>query len=109
MRILHWSTTSYAEHIAFNNFYDVTEEIIDQTIETIQGKYGRITLGGLDSIVVSDYSSLKLNMFIMDFETFLTTEIFQCGIDKQKDSEIDNLIQELRSEVDKLKYLLTLK
>lgn len=109
MRILHWQTTSYAEHKAFDEFYDEAGEIIDRLIEAVQGKYGRITLGGIDSIIVSDYNTLKFNMFIMDFETFINTEIFSCGLDKDKDSEIENILQELRGEVDKLKYLLTLK
>ena len=109
MRILHWQTTSYAEHMAFGSIYDAADDIIDRIVEVTQGKYGRITLGGLESIIISDYSSLKLNMFLMDIETFVCVEIYQCGIDKEKDSEIENLLQEFRAEVDKLKYLLTLK
>ena len=109
MRIMHWQTTSYAEHNAFGGFYDAADDIIDKLVEAIQGKYGRILLGGLDSIIISDYSALKLNMFLMDLETFLCSDIYTCGIDKMRDSEIENIVQELRAEVDKLKYLLTLK
>jgi hypothetical protein len=109
MRVLHWQTTSYAEHNAFGGFYDATGDIIDKIVEAIQGKYGRIMLGGIDSIQISDYNNLKLNMFIMDVDTFLSNEIYSCGIDKEKDSEIENIIQEFRAEVDKLRYLLTLK
>ncbi len=109
MRILHWQTNSYAEHAAFGGFYDAADDIIDKLIEAIQGKYGRIMLGGIDSIQVSDYGNLKLNVFLMDMESFYTMEIFNCGIDKNADPEIDNILHELRAEVDKLKYLLTLK
>lgn len=109
MRILHWQTNSYAEHVAFGSFYDDANGIIDAIIEQIQGKYGRILLGGLESIIVSDYNTLKLNMFLMDLEMFLNTEIYSCGLDKAKDKEIDAVIDELRSLIDKLKYLLTLK
>jgi len=109
MRILHWQTTSYAEHNAFGGFYDAADDLIDTLIEAIQGKYGRIMLGGIDSIPVSDYSNLKINMFIIDMESFFTFEIFQCGIDKNADAEIDNILHEIRGEIDKLKYLLTLK
>ncbi len=108
-RVLHWQTTSYAEHMAFGSFYAAIDPIIDKLIEAIQGKYGRITLGGIDSIQVSDYSNLKLNVFMMDIDTFFSTEIYLCGIDKSKDSEIDNIVQELTGEIDKLKYLMTLK
>lgn len=109
MRILHWQTTSFAEHQAFGGFYDAADDLIDTLIEAIQGKYGRIMLGGIDSIPVSDYSNLKINMFIMDMETFFCTEIFNCGINPSSDAEIDNILQEIRGEIDKLKYLLTLK
>lgn len=109
MRILHWQTNSYAEHNAFGGFYDAADDIIDRIIEATQGKYGRIMLGGIDSIQVSDYGNLKLNVFLLDVENFFFTEIYNCGIDKERDSEIENIIQELRAEVDKLKYLLTLK
>jgi DNA-binding ferritin-like protein len=109
MRILHWQTTSYAEHKAFGKFYDRIDNHIDSLIETVQGKYGRIMLGGIDSIQLSDYSNLKLNVFIMDMEAFFCAEIYNCGINPSKDAEIDNILQEIRAEIDKLKYLLTLK
>jgi hypothetical protein len=109
MRILHWQTTSYAEHSAFDNFHKATRKIVDNMVEAIQGKYGRIMLGGIDSIQVSDYGNLKLNIFLLDVENFFSVEIYNCGIDKERDSEIENIVQELRAEVDKLKYLLTLK
>ena len=109
MRILHWQTNSYAEHNACGGFYDAADDIIDKMVEAIQGKYGRIMLSGIDSIQVSDYGNLKLNIFLLDVENFFFTEVYNCGIDKERDSEIENIIQELRAEVDKLKYLLTLK
>ncbi len=109
MRLLHWQTTSYAEHKAFGSFYKKADPLIDSLVETIQGKYGRIMLGGIDSVQVTDYNNLKINMFMMDAETFFTNEIFHCGLDKNQDGEIENILQELRAEIQTLKYLLTLK
>ena len=107
--LLHWQTTLFAEHIAFEKTLDSTSDNFDKLIEVIQGKYGRIFLGGIDSLVISDYGNLKLNMFILDTETFFTSEIFTCGIEKGRDAEIDNILQEIRGSIDRLKYLLTLK
>lgn len=110
IKILHWQTMSYAEHSAFDSFYKDSRKLIDQLIEVIQGKYNcRILLGGIDSIQISDYSNLKINMFLMDMENFFASEIYMCGLDKAKDPEIENILHELRAEIDKLKYLLTLK
>ena len=109
MRILHWQTTSYAEHMAFREFYDAADDIIDRLIEAIQGKYGRIMLGGIDSIQVSDYNNLKINMFLIDMTNFFHNEIWTCGLDRQNDTEISSIVDEMKAQVDKLKYLLTLK
>lgn len=109
MRILHWQTTSLGEHLAFGTFYESTDSKIDKLIECIQGKYGRIFLGGIDSFQVADYSNLKFNVFILDMDMFFSTEIYTCGINKETDTEIDNILQEMRAEIDKLKYLLTLR
>ena len=45
----------------------------------------------------------------MDMETFYTTDIWTCGLEITKDAEIENILQEIRGEIQKLKYLLTLK
>lgn len=109
MRILHWQTTSLGEHQAFGNFYDSTNDKVDRLIECIQGKYARIFMGGIDSFQVADYSNLKINVFIQDLEMFFAADIFNCGIDKVTDTEIDNIVQEIRGEIAKLKYLLSLR
>ncbi len=109
MKILHWQTMSYAEHKAFGKFYDRIGDHIDNLIECIQGKYGRIMIGGIDSIQVSDYNNLKINIFLMDMDTFFTTEIWTCGINKMADTEIVNIVDEIKAELDRLRYLLTLK
>lgn len=109
MKILHWQTTAYAEHMAFGGFYEAVEPLIDNLIECVQGKYGRIMIGGIDSIQVSDYNNLKINIFLMDMDAFFTSEIWTCGINKMTDTEIANIVDEIKSELDKLRYLLTLK
>jgi hypothetical protein len=109
MRILHWQTFSLGEHQAFGGFYEAVDPIIDKLMEAIQGKYGRVYLGGIDAIQVSDYNNLKINVFLIDIETFFSSEIYTCGINPTTDSEIENIVQEIRAELDKLKYLMTLK
>ena len=108
-RILHWQTMRYAEHMAFGSFYEDVDSVIDRLIEAIQGKYGRISLGGIDSIQVSDYSNLKINVFFIDIQNFFSLEIWSCGLDKQVDTEIANIVEEIKALIDKLKYLLTLQ
>lgn len=41
--IYHLQTTSYAKHIALNEYYDMIVDLIDSLGEAYQGKYGIIT------------------------------------------------------------------
>lgn len=38
----HWSSNSYAKHVALNEFYDNVLDAIDELIECHQGQYGLI-------------------------------------------------------------------
>jgi hypothetical protein len=109
IKLLHWQTFSYAEHKAYCKFYDVIDDLFDSLIESIQGKYGRIYLGGKDAVEFIDYTELDVNSFLNSIHAFFKDEIYVLGIDKLKDPEIENIIEEILAEIDKLKYLLTLK
>lgn len=109
MKILHWQTTSFAEHQAFGKFYETVDPLIDKLMETLMGKYGKVFIGGIDSLQVSDYNNLKINIFLMEMEAFYASEIWKCGLNPQADGEILNIVDEIRSELNVLKYLLTLK
>ena len=109
IKIFHWQTFSYAEHKAFCKFGNNVEVLFDTLIEAIQGKYGRIYLGGVESISYTDYTQLDINSFLDDLHAFFIDRIYVLGIDKLRDPEIENIIEEILSEIDKLKYLLTLK
>lgn len=110
MKVLHWQTTSYAQHQAFGEFYDVASDLIDKIIESIQGKFvTRIMLNGSANIPVYDMNNMDIKGFISSMSKFYYEDIFTMGLDKVKDSDIDNILQELRGEIDKLMFLLTLK
>jgi DNA-binding ferritin-like protein len=108
-RLLHWQTGSYAEHNAFGGYYDAVDDLFDRLIEAIQGKYGRIYVGGIATAQFADYPNLKIEAFLEEIMAFFMNEIYMLGIDKMKDPEIENIVEEILAETDKLKYLLTLK
>lgn len=108
MQIFHFQTTSYAEHNAFGSFYDSFGDKADTLIEAIQGKYGRIFFKNEAEIEVYDYSDSQVKSCIQMAETFFTAEIWTI-LNKSKDEEIANLVQDILDAIQKLKYLLTLK
>jgi len=106
IKMLHWQTEKYAEHMAFDTFVDALRTFLDTFVESYQGKHGRIVLVGNQDTTFGLYNYEMLNEQYID----LICEIF-CKMKESvpNDSELLNIIDEGLSSVNKLKYLLTLE
>ena len=106
-RFLHWQTTSYAKHKAYGDIYESLDGTIDEFVESCMGKHGRPKYAGGYQITGDDIEEISLQNFIDSTCEFLIgfTEIF----DQQLDSDLLNLRDEMLGDINKLKYLLTLK
>ena len=104
LKVLHWQTTSFAEHKAFEETLDALRDRFDRIIEVYSGKYQRPKFGGVKQISFADYDNLKIDAFIEGMDDFLTNAFMA-----QQDSELANIRDEARADLMKLKYLLTLK
>lgn len=107
IKILHWQTSTYARHMAYDKFYNDMDDLVDSFIETYQGKYGRIMFDGSDNIEFKDSTSIKLKEFLESMTTFLTVELASSL--KNEDSDLLNIRDEMLGKLNTLKYLLTLK
>lgn len=107
-RVLHWQTKSYARHNAYGGIYDALNGLIDGFIEVYMGKYGRVEFAsGEGTIVLKNTNDLGLNEFLNQNLEFLMS--LSNSLDPQKDTDLLNIRDEMMSEINKLKYLLTLK
>jgi hypothetical protein len=50
VHLTHWKTTSYAQHIALNEFYDAVVGEIDTIVECYQGAFGLIDVPAIPEI-----------------------------------------------------------
>jgi hypothetical protein len=107
-RVLHWQTQSYAKHVAYGGIYEALDPLIDTFLETYMGKYGRIAVEGEDdSIILANIGELDTEAFLETITDFLLS--FNNQLNPQRDTDLLNLRDEMIAEVNKLKYLLTLK
>ena len=107
-KVLHWQTQSYSKHIAYGGIYDAFSALSDQFIEIYMGKYGRIALEGAnDTIQLSNIGELNVDDFICTVADFLCSLTNQ--LNGQRDTDLLNIRDEMLGEINKLKYLLTLK
>jgi hypothetical protein len=109
VKVFHWQTDSYAQHEAFGNYYEVMDELTDTFVESYQGKYCRIDLEGEEcfNISLKGFHIAHLEVFLNEVCDFLC-EMLPSTF-SENDSELFNLVDEMVSETNKLKYLLTLR
>ena len=104
-KIIHWQTRFDREHRHYGAFYEGFIDQMDTIVEAIAGKYGKDKLKfGEAAIEVCDYDMAVSEFFGLVDETFRGTfcELF----DRDQDSELYNLVDEILDLVNKTKYLL---
>lgn len=106
-RINHWQTESYAQHIAFGEAYGALEKLIDELVETHQGKYNKLELSSETTIELSNLDELDMQSILTQVTDYLSTE-FTSTIDQDKDTDCLNIRDEILQSLNKLKYLLKL-
>jgi len=103
LHLLHWTTTSYAEHQALGGLYDYVHDFKDGVIEKLMGYMGKrpkapkvepLSDTASASIVVGELMS-----FASSLKSFAESNSFH---------DIANLADALSGEAAKTKYLLTL-
>ncbi len=108
LRIFHWQTESYAQHKAFGNAYESLSDLLDRLVEVHQGKHGRIVYTSPAGLEISNSEDLSVQDILTEVVEYLTTNFNELH-DQVKDSDCLNIRDEMVAELNKLKYLLTLK
>ena len=104
MRIFHWQTKSHARHKAFGKVYSNLGDLIDTFAEAWMGKNGRVRISG--PIEIQNLGGDVEQIVDGYIETLVgITDV----LDPQRDTDLLNIRDEILSEFNKLKYLLTLK
>lgn len=104
IHVLHLDTASYAEHKALDNFYNEWLSLADTFIETYQGKYGRIK----GTITIDASTDLKSDEYLKQLMMYVC-EDFTLIITPDIDSDLENVIADMKQLINQTLYLLTLK
>jgi DNA-binding ferritin-like protein len=105
-KILHWQTTSFSQHKAFDEIVSSLGENIDEFIETYMGKYGRVIASSNFNISLSNYKDADYMSLTNNYIQFLIG--LSNMLDKNQDSDLLNIRDEMLGSLNQLKYLLTL-
>jgi hypothetical protein len=106
LRILHWQTRSFSRHKGFGKTYDALGDLIDTFMEAYMGMYGRPELTE-KTIVIENLDEMAVSEFVDESIDFLLS--FNQKFDKEKDSDLLNIRDEMMAKMKSLRYFLTLK
>jgi DNA-binding ferritin-like protein len=93
----HWSTDSYAKHIALAEYYDGVVPLVDQYAEAYMGKYGKFT--AFSSVYHQPKEPVKYLESLQNF-------VADARQDLPQDSELQNLIDEIADLINTTTYKL---
>jgi hypothetical protein len=96
--ILHLQTRSYAKHKALENLYEGLPDLADDLIESYQSKYGIAQYPAQSVVTPSDALD-----FVKGLREYVTTKRYAVA----KDSELQNITDEITQLLDSTIYKLT--
>jgi urate oxidase len=106
-RVLHWQTETAAQPKDYGEIYESISDLADKFMEEYMGKYGRCYFdGGYGTIRVYNINDMDIQKFVLHH-----IDIFN-ELNEHLDDEDTNLLNirdEIIGELNRLKYLLTLK
>lgn len=104
IKMFHWATTSYATHKALDDFHGSLSDHVDNFVETYIGRFKRqpIKVFKISTEATSDTS--KIQQFLeAERET-----IRKMHVSLSKNTELQNILDEMMSEFNKAIYLINL-
>lgn len=100
LRLIHWNTTSHAEHKAIGELYDGLAGLTDKLAETYMGIYGRF------GNIPCEHTDLP-NAVPYVYDMAVMLQSLRIGL--PNDTQLQNIVDEIAAAIDTTNYLLTLK
>ena len=92
--------------ISYGEIYSNLGDLIDEFMESCMGKKGRIQLSD-GTVSLKNLDEMDVGSTLEEYTSFLLS--FNEQFDPNTDSDLLNIRDEMLADINKLKYLLTLK
>ena len=108
IKLYHWQTRIYARHAATDSTVDKLDELIDKYVEVYMGKYGRPKLSGTDAIIrLTNLTEAGVTKLVRAAITYMNGPLVK-HLNKEADTDLINLRDEMMGSLHQLLYLFTL-
>jgi hypothetical protein len=108
IKLYHWQTRIYARHVATDSVVDKLDELIDKYVEVYMGKYGRLRLSGTDAIIrLTNLTEAGVTKLVRAAINYMNGPLVK-HLNKETDTDLINLRDEMMGSLHQLLYLFTL-
>jgi len=104
IHLYHRQTQGFGEHKALDAFYNEIIELIDDFVETYQGRYGRIKIEK-ETSSLQNYSK---GAAVKALSAYAKSTEKMIGTTGKKAPELENILQEILGLTNKTVYMLSL-
>ena len=109
MKLYHWQTKLYSRHLAADKFLSKAEDIIDNIIESYQGKYGHINLNANNkSIKLDNIRDEDIKKYLLTVREYLVKD-YAGMLNKNVNTDLLNMRDELLGALNTTLYLFDQK
>lgn len=98
MQFYHWTTSSYARHLATNSFKLDTK--LDEFVEVYSGEYGKLKFDNI-SIIIPNLNNAEA-------PSYLKIAMDKLSQNNNLTTELNNILDEIKAMIAKLNYLFAL-
>ena len=107
IKLYHWQTHSFARHKATDDVIKALDENIDKYVEVYMGKYGRPRMtSSTNTVRVQNITEKTVVKFIKTCITYLDGPLVKRL--KATDTDLVNIRDEIKGDLNQLLYLFTL-
>jgi len=107
IKMLHWFTASYAEHVALDKLAEAFHSLSDKFVEVYMGKHGRSASMPRKDAAISANASGTAMRILDECLKYCTTDLNK--FITAKDTDLANIRDELIASLNQTKYLIALR
>lgn len=110
IKVYHWQTRNYARHVASDNLHIKLSTLIDNFIETYQGKRNRdrLMLPTDTALTIQNLNDDEIEEYLFEFKSFLMQELPTILPEGMTNPDLLNIRDEMVSTVNQTLYLFSL-
>jgi hypothetical protein len=101
IKVFHWSTMSYSKHKALDDLHESLSGLVDRFMEVFIGKFKKQPIKSFKINMDAHSDTSKLEKYLETEREALRKIHSQFG----KSTELQNILDEMMSEIDKTLYL----